>query len=232
MADPPALYGGRDRSALGAARSGGAPAGELPCRICSWPQCRCSEPCFNGSPANATIWDERTDRPRWSGSVAWRCWWDSTSRGADLGSFASHGRGGHRLRTGPFIVSRPPFGCPGQRGGSRVTRFDSPRVCALRLDRACHRASRRAGRSRPSSALGIVCTALAFVLFFALIAEAGPVRATVITYVNPAVAVLLGVALLGERFSAATAVGFVLILEWVGDGDRRGQAVAPPARVH
>jgi drug/metabolite transporter (DMT)-like permease len=61
-------------------------------------------------------------------------------------------------------------------------------------------------------ALGIVCTALAFVLFFALIAESGPVRATVITYVNPAVAVVLGVALLGERFTAATAVGFVLIL--------------------
>jgi len=34
--------------------------------------------------------------------------------------------------------------------------------------------------------LGLVCTALAFILFFALIAEVGPVRATVITYVNPA----------------------------------------------
>jgi drug/metabolite transporter (DMT)-like permease len=60
--------------------------------------------------------------------------------------------------------------------------------------------------------LVVVCTALAFVLFFALIAEAGAVRATVITYVNPAVALLLGVTLLGEAFTAATAVGFVLIL--------------------
>ena len=41
--------------------------------------------------------------------------------------------------------------------------------------------------------LGVLCTALAFVLFFKLIAEAGPARATVITYVNPAVAVALGV---------------------------------------
>jgi drug/metabolite transporter (DMT)-like permease len=60
--------------------------------------------------------------------------------------------------------------------------------------------------------LGIVCTAVAFVVFFALIAEAGPVRATVITYVNPAVAVALGVLLLGEPFTLGTAVGFVLIL--------------------
>jgi drug/metabolite transporter (DMT)-like permease len=58
----------------------------------------------------------------------------------------------------------------------------------------------------------VVCTALAFLLFFALIAEIGPVRATVITYVNPAVAVALGVGLLGERFTAGMGVGFVLIL--------------------
>ncbi len=60
--------------------------------------------------------------------------------------------------------------------------------------------------------LSVVCTALAFVLFFALIAEVGPVRATVITYVNPAVAVALGVGLLGERFTAGMGVGFLLIL--------------------
>lgn len=62
------------------------------------------------------------------------------------------------------------------------------------------------------AALGVVCTAIAFLVYFALIAEAGPLRATVITYVNPAVAVLLGVALLGERFTAGTAAGFVLII--------------------
>ena len=60
--------------------------------------------------------------------------------------------------------------------------------------------------------LALICTALAFVLFFALIAEAGPYRSMVITYVNPAVAVLLGVALLGEPFTLATAFGFALIL--------------------
>ncbi|HEU5008361.1 MAG TPA: DMT family transporter [Jatrophihabitantaceae bacterium] len=60
--------------------------------------------------------------------------------------------------------------------------------------------------------LGLVCTALAFVLFFALIAQIGPARATVITYVNPAVAVLLGVLMLGESFTLGMAIGFPLIL--------------------
>jgi drug/metabolite transporter (DMT)-like permease len=60
--------------------------------------------------------------------------------------------------------------------------------------------------------LGVLCTALAFLLFFALIAEVGPLRAQAITYVNPAVALALGVALLGEPFTAGAAVGFGLIL--------------------
>ena len=49
--------------------------------------------------------------------------------------------------------------------------------------------------------LAIICTALAFLVFFALIAEVGPVRATVITYVNPAVAAVLGVTLLSEHLT-------------------------------
>jgi len=60
--------------------------------------------------------------------------------------------------------------------------------------------------------LTVLCTALAFVLFFQLIAEVGPSRATVITYVNPAVAVLLGVVVLGEPFGPGLAIGFPLVL--------------------
>ncbi len=60
--------------------------------------------------------------------------------------------------------------------------------------------------------LALVCTALAFVLFFELIVEVGPARSTVITYVNPAVALLLGVLVLGEPFTWGIAVGFPLIL--------------------
>jgi len=60
--------------------------------------------------------------------------------------------------------------------------------------------------------LALGCTALAFVLFFALIAEVGPARSTVITYVNPAVAVALGIGLLGEPVTTGVAVGFPLIV--------------------
>jgi len=60
--------------------------------------------------------------------------------------------------------------------------------------------------------LALVCTAAAFLVFFALIAEVGPARATVITYINPAVAISLGVAVLGEHFTVGMAVGFPLVL--------------------
>lgn len=60
--------------------------------------------------------------------------------------------------------------------------------------------------------LAVVCTAIAFLLFFALIDEIGPVRATVITYVNPAVAAVLGVAILDERFTLGMGIGFALVL--------------------
>jgi drug/metabolite transporter (DMT)-like permease len=60
--------------------------------------------------------------------------------------------------------------------------------------------------------LAVVCTAIAFLLFFALIAEVGPVRATVITYVNPAVAAVLGVAVLHESLTFGMGLGFLLVL--------------------
>ncbi|MGD0082305.1 MAG: DMT family transporter [Acidimicrobiales bacterium] len=61
-------------------------------------------------------------------------------------------------------------------------------------------------------ALTLVCTVVAFMVFFALISEVGAMRATVITYVNPVVAVVLGVTVLGESVGVATVVGFLLIL--------------------
>jgi drug/metabolite transporter (DMT)-like permease len=49
-------------------------------------------------------------------------------------------------------------------------------------------------------------------VFFALIAEAGPARGHVITYINPAVAITLGVLLLNEPFTAGMAIGFPLVI--------------------
>jgi drug/metabolite transporter (DMT)-like permease len=68
--------------------------------------------------------------------------------------------------------------------------------------------------------LGTICTAVAFVAYFALVTEAGPGRATVITYINPAVAVVLGVWLLGEPLTATVAAGFLLIIagSWLSTG--------------
>lgn len=60
--------------------------------------------------------------------------------------------------------------------------------------------------------LAVVCSALAFVLMFALVAEIGPIRMTAITYVNPAVAVVAGALVLGEPVTVWTLVGFALIL--------------------
>jgi len=60
--------------------------------------------------------------------------------------------------------------------------------------------------------LGLVCTALAFMILFALVAEVGAARATIITYINPVVAVALGVAILNESITTGMLVGFPLIL--------------------
>ncbi len=70
--------------------------------------------------------------------------------------------------------------------------------------------------------LGLLCSALAFLLFFRLIAEIGPGRATVITYINPVVALALGVAVLDESVTTGVIVGLLLILagSWLSTDGR------------
>jgi drug/metabolite transporter (DMT)-like permease len=65
--------------------------------------------------------------------------------------------------------------------------------------------------------LGILCTALALVVMAILIGEAGPARASVITYINPVIALALGIVFLGESPGAGSLVGLVLILvgSWI-----------------
>jgi len=60
--------------------------------------------------------------------------------------------------------------------------------------------------------LGVLCTAAAFVVFFALIAEAGPSRTTVITFIAPAVALGLGVVVLSEQLTWGIVLGFPLVI--------------------
>ena len=70
--------------------------------------------------------------------------------------------------------------------------------------------------------LGLFCSALAFLFFFRLIAEIGPGRATIITYVNPVVALALGVAILDESITTGVVVGLLLILagSWLSTDGR------------
>src|SRR6266571_3889245 len=112
---------------------------------------------------------------------------------------------------GPAILSRHLSGLP-----SVGVIASALAVCALAYAPI---AAMHWPRSMPSSAavssvavLAVVCTALAFLIFFALIAEIGPVRATVITYINPAVAAVAGVLVLHELFTAGMGIGFVLVL--------------------
>jgi hypothetical protein len=73
----------------------------------------------------------------------------------------------------------------------------------------------------------VICTGVAFLLFFRLIAEVRPARASVITYINPAVAVAIGVSVLGERLTPAMLGAFVLILGGSMLATRPGQHSRP-----
>jgi drug/metabolite transporter (DMT)-like permease len=69
-----------------------------------------------------------------------------------------------------------------------------------------------AGAIAALAGLGIVCTAVAFPLWFALIARVGAARAALVTYASPVVAVALGIALLDEKLAPLAPVGLALIL--------------------
>jgi drug/metabolite transporter (DMT)-like permease len=73
--------------------------------------------------------------------------------------------------------------------------------------------------------LGVICTAVAFLVFVTLIREIGPTRTMVFTYINPAVAVAAGVVVLGEPVTVTIAVSFALIIAGsvLATGSRRDQ---------
>ncbi|OPX09715.1 DMT family transporter [Mycobacterium sp. AT1] len=76
--------------------------------------------------------------------------------------------------------------------------------------------------------LAVVCTAVAFIVFFALIREVGPTRALVFTYVNPAVALAAGVIVLGEPLTPWNLAGLALILGGSVLATRRSGPSAEP----
>lgn len=80
--------------------------------------------------------------------------------------------------------------------------------------------------------LGLICSAVALLLYFALIIEVGPGRATVIGYTTPIVAAVIGVALLDERLTVSAIAGVVLILagSYLATRSREGRALVPAPR--
>ncbi|RHA43899.1 DMT family transporter [Cellulomonas rhizosphaerae] len=79
-------------------------------------------------------------------------------------------------------------------------------------------------------ALGAVCTALAFVLFFRLIVEVGAARSTLVAYLNPVVAVTLGALVLDEPLTWTIAGATALILLGSAAASRRGGDESDPSR--
>jgi drug/metabolite transporter (DMT)-like permease len=76
--------------------------------------------------------------------------------------------------------------------------------------------------------LGLVCTAAGLVILTILVREAGPSRTMVITYINPVIAVALGVAFLNERPGTGAIAGLLLIL--AGSGFATGGRLPPNLR--
>jgi drug/metabolite transporter (DMT)-like permease len=80
-------------------------------------------------------------------------------------------------------------------------------------------------------ALAVICTSVAFVTFFALIREVGPARATLITFVNPVVALVLGLVVLDETLTVVQVVGLPLVLGgcWLATRGRPADEPIPVA---
>jgi drug/metabolite transporter (DMT)-like permease len=148
--------------------------------------------------------------------------------GSDLGAVAEIGVVVVGYAAGPAILSRPLQGLPGigiMASALTITALGYVPVVLV---------SDGVPRTLPSGnviasvvTLGVVCTAAAFMLLFALVTEVGPVRATTITYLNPAVAVVAGALVLGEPVTVWTVVGFVLVVTGSYLVNRGGRREAP-----
>jgi drug/metabolite transporter (DMT)-like permease len=114
--------------------------------------------------------------------------------------------------TAPIIASRKLGDVPGVAASAVALTVTAVVYAPFAIPRLGPVASASPSALLSVAALGVVCTAVALALFFALIREVGPQRALVITFVNPAVAVLLGVALLGEPFTLGLGIGLPVVL--------------------
>jgi drug/metabolite transporter (DMT)-like permease len=133
--------------------------------------------------------------------------------------------------TGPMVVSRALPEVPGVAASSVALVVTAVVYAPFAIPRLHVLGSASPSAKLSLAALGALCTAVALALFFALIREAGPQRALVITFVNPAVAVLLGVLLLHEHFTLGIALGLPLVLLGCVLATRRSPVPSEPSEL-
>jgi drug/metabolite transporter (DMT)-like permease len=133
--------------------------------------------------------------------------------------------------TGPLVVTRALPEVPGVAASSIALFVTAVVYAPFALPQVDELADVSPAAWLSLIALGVVCTALALALFFSLIREVGPQRALVITFVNPAVAVLLGVLLLGEPFTLGIAIGLPLVLVGCVLATRRSPVRTEPSEL-
>lgn len=149
--------------------------------------------------------------------------------GSDLGAVAEVGVVVVGYAAGPAILSRPLQGLPGIGiMASALTISALVYVPVVLMTDGVPGALPSGDVIWSVVALAAVCTAAAFMLLFALVNEVGPVRATTITYLNPAVAVVAGALVLGEPVTVWTVIGFGLVVTGSFLVNRGGRPVQPP----
>ncbi|MEO6500767.1 MAG: DMT family transporter [Jatrophihabitantaceae bacterium] len=144
--------------------------------------------------------------------------------GLDLFAFVEMAVASTCYAIGPIILTRSLADLPGP--GVIAASLTITSVCFLPFVIAAPPRQLPASAVSSMVVLSLLCTALAFVLFFQLIAAIGPTRSTVITYLNPAVALALGVLVLNEEITLGMLVGFPLILAGSILAARKVRAVA------
>jgi drug/metabolite transporter (DMT)-like permease len=133
--------------------------------------------------------------------------------------------------TAPMVISRKLPDVPGVTASAFALVVTAVVYAPFALPRLGEAADAPVNAWLSVAALGVVCTAVALALFFTLIREVGPQRALIITFVNPAVAVVLGVLLLDEPFTLGLAVGLPLVLVGCVLATRRSPERSTPSEL-
>jgi drug/metabolite transporter (DMT)-like permease len=148
--------------------------------------------------------------------------------GSDLGAVAEIGVVVIGYAAGPAILSRALHGLPGIGIMAAALTITAVAYVPIVLVTDGMPGALPSGKVVWSVlALAALCTAAAFMLLFALVNEVGPVRATTITYLNPAVAVVAGAVVLDEPVTVWTVIGFAMVVTGSYLVNRGGRPLAP-----